>query len=159
MPSKTAPTHLKPGKKIPAFSAKDQDGKKFSTKEMKDKSWVLFFYPRDMTPTCTVEACNLRDHYEDLQRAGLEVIGISRDDEKSKKKFAKKHDLPYRLLADPDLEIARKLGVYGEKLFMGKVVEGIFRTTFVIGTDGTIIDIIDKVKSKEAADQILATLS
>ncbi len=153
--TKTAPTHLSAGKKSPAFKAVDQDGKIFQSKDMLGKKWVLFFYPADLTPTCTVEACNLRDHYKQLKKAGFEIIGISKGDSASKKKFADKHELPFLLLADEDLTIANKFGVYGEKLFMGKVIEGIFRTTFVINEEGKIDRIIDQVKSKVAAEQIL----
>ncbi|HCK20806.1 MAG TPA: thioredoxin-dependent thiol peroxidase [Bacteroidetes bacterium] len=153
--TKTAPTQLKPGKKAPSFRAVDQDGNPFQSKDLLGKKWVLFFYPADLTPTCTVEACNLRDHFKQLKKAGYEVVGISKGDAASKKKFAEKHDLPYRLLADEQLTIAAKFGVFGEKLFMGKVIEGIFRTTFVIDEEGKIERIIDQVKSKIAAEQIL----
>lgn len=148
-------THLKEGKRAPAFKALDQDNVLFSTSELLGKKWVLFFYPNDLTATCTIEVCNLRDHYKDLLKAGFEVIGISRGEVASKKRFAERNKLPFRLLADPDLKISIKYGVFGDKLFMGKVIESIYRTTFLIDEKGRITRIIRKVQSKEAATQIL----
>jgi peroxiredoxin Q/BCP len=149
-------THLKEGQKAPAFSAVDQHNDKFSTRDMIGKKWVLFFYPNDLTATCTIEVCNLRDHYKELQKAGYEVIGISRGEVASKKRFADKNKLPFRLLADTNLKISSKYGVFGDKLFMGKVIESIYRTTFLINEMGKIDRIIRKVHSKDAAGQILS---
>lgn len=146
---------LKPGDKAPAFSLKNQDGKKVSLKDYKGKKIVLFFYPKDMTPTCTVEACNLRDNYNLLKKAGIEIIGISPDDEASHQKFIGKHDLPYTLLADTTMKTLNDYGVWGEKSMYGRKYMGVLRTTFLINEDGKIHDIIVKVQSKDHAKQIL----
>lgn len=148
-------TTLEVGKKAPSFSLKNQDGKKISLKDLTGKKVVLFFYPKDMTPTCTVEACNLRDHYSSLTKAGMEVIGISPDDEASHVKFIEKQQLPYHLLADTDHAILEKYGVWGDKSMYGRKYMGVLRTTFLIDEEGKIAHIIDKVKSKEHAQQIL----
>ncbi len=146
---------LNPGEKAPAFSLKNQDGKKVSLKDYKGKKVVLFFYPKDMTPTCTVEACNLRDNYTILKKAGIEIIGISPDDEASHQKFIGKHELPYTLLADTTMKTLNDYGVWGEKSMYGRKYMGVLRTTFLINEDGKIHDIILKVQSKDHAKQIL----
>jgi peroxiredoxin Q/BCP len=148
-------TELKAGDKAPAISLKNQEGKKVTLKEFKGKKVVLFFYPKDMTPTCTVEACNLRDNYSLLQKQGIEVIGISPDDETSHLKFADKHELPFTLLADPSHKTLNDYGVWGEKSMYGKKYMGVLRTTVLINEDGKIHDIIRKVESKNHAAQIL----
>jgi peroxiredoxin Q/BCP len=148
-------TTLEVGKKAPAFSLKNQEGKKIALKDYIGKKVVLFFYPKDMTPTCTVEACNLRDHFLALTNAGIEVIGISPDDEASHVKFIEKQQLPYHLLADTDHATLEKYGVWGEKSMYGRKYMGVLRTTFLIDETGKIAYIIDKVKSKEHAQQIL----
>ncbi len=148
-------TTLEVGKKAPAFSLKNQAGQKIALKDYLGKKVVLFFYPKDMTPTCTVEACNLRDNYSALIKAGMEVIGISPDDEKSHIKFIEKQELPYQLLADEKHEVLEKYGVWGEKSMYGRKYMGVLRTTFLINETGKIAHIIDKVKSKEHAQQIL----
>jgi len=148
-------TTLEVGKKAPAFNLKNQEGKKISLKDLIGKKVVLFFYPKDMTPTCTVEACNLRDHHSSLTKAGMEVIGISPDDESSHIKFIEKQQLPYHLLADTDHAILEKYGVWGEKNMYGRKYMGVLRTTFLIDEEGKIAHIIDKVKAKEHAQQIL----
>ena len=137
------------------FFFKNQEGKKVTLKEFKGKKVVLFFYPKDMTPTCTVEACNLRDNYSLLQKQGIEVIGISPDDETSHLKFADKHELPFTLLADPSHKTLNDYGVWGEKSMYGKKYMGVLRTTVLINEDGKIHDIIRKVESKNHAAQIL----
>lgn len=146
---------LQPGKKAPLFKAKDQDGNTVSLKDFLGKKVALFFYPHDNTPTCTDEACNLRDNYALLKEAGIEVIGISTDDEKSHKKFETKHQLPFTLIADPDMKIVNAYGVWGLKKFMGREFDGTHRTTFLIDEKGIITHVIEKVKSKEHAAQIL----
>jgi peroxiredoxin Q/BCP len=146
---------LNPGEKAPAFSLKNQDGKKVSLKDYKGKKVVLFFYPKDMTPTCTVEACNLRDNYNLLKKEGIEIIGISPDDEASHQKFIGKHELPYTLLADTTMKTLNDYGVWGEKSMYGRKYMGVLRTTFLINEDGKIHDIIVKVQSKDHAKQIL----
>lgn len=146
---------LKPGTKAPAFKAKDQNGNTISLKDYLGKKVALYFYPHDNTPTCTVEACNLRDNYGALKNAGIEVIGVSTDDEKSHKKFETKHQLPFTLIADPEQKIVDAYGVWGLKKFMGKEFDGTHRTTFLIDEKGVIQYVIEKVKSKEHASQIL----
>jgi peroxiredoxin Q/BCP len=146
---------LNPGEKAPAFSLKNQDRKKVSLKDYKGKKVVLFFYPKDMTPTCTVEACNLRDNYNLLKKEGIEIIGISPDDEASHQKFIGKHELPYTLLADTTMKTLNDYGVWGEKSMYGRKYMGVLRTTFLINEDGKIHDIIVKVQSKDHAKQIL----
>lgn len=111
-------TALQAGTKAPAFSLKNQEGKKVSLKDFKGQKLVLFFYPKDMTPTCTVEACNLRDNYSALQKKGIQVLGISPDDETSHTKFISKHELPYPLLADPEQKMLTDYGVWGKKVCM-----------------------------------------
>lgn len=143
------------GKKAPAFKGLDQNGKKISLKDYEGKKLVLFFYPKDMTSTCTVEACNLRDHYPDFQKEGYEVLGVSADDEKRHQKFIAKHDLPYDLLADTEQKVCNQYGVWVEKSMYGNKYMGIKRTTFVIDEKGKIEQIIEKVKSKEHGKQIL----
>lgn len=148
-------TTLKPGDKAPAFSLKNQAGEKVSLKNFKGQKLVIFFYPKDMTPTCTVEACNLRDNYDALQKKGIQVVGVSPDDEKSHIKFIDKHELPYTLLADPEQEMLNKYGVWGEKSMYGRKYMGVLRTTFLINEDGKIHDVISKVEAKNHAAQIL----
>jgi thioredoxin-dependent peroxiredoxin len=149
-------THLKPKDKAPDFSGKDQNGKIVSLNDFKGKKLILYFYPKDNTPGCTTESCNLRDHYPDLQNRGYEVLGVSIDNEKSHQKFIKKYKLPFSLIADTDKKIVNDYGVWGEKKFMGRLFDGIRRTTFVIDENGIIEDIITDVKNKKHAGQILA---
>lgn len=152
-------TTLKPGDKAPAFDALDQDGKAVKLDDFKGKKLILFFYPKDNTPTCTVEACNLRDNYAALQEQGYEVLGVSADSAKSHLKFIDKHELPYRLVVDSDHQLLKAFEVWGEKKFMGKIYDGIHRTTFVISEDGMIEQVIQKVKSKDHAAQILDAMA
>lgn len=146
---------LKKGDKAPNFKVQDQDGNIIELKSLRGKKVVLFFYPADNTPTCTVEACNLRDHYADLQGAGYEVYGISPDPVQSHKKFIAKQNLPYRLLSDPDLKVAKAYGVWAEKQMFGRKYMGILRTTFIIDPKGKIDQVFTKVISKDHAAQIL----
>lgn len=149
-------TQLQPGDKAPDFKTTDQDGNRVSLKDFKGKKVLLYFYPHDDTPTCTVQACNLRDHYQELSQAGITILGVSIDSEQKHKKFAAKHQLPFTLLVDESLEIVHKYGVYGEKKFMGRTIVGTYRTSFLIDERGVILHIIDKVKSKEHAAQVLS---
>lgn len=149
-------THLKPGDKAPDFKARDQEGNWVSLKDLKGKKVLLYFYPHDDTPTCTVQACNLRDNYKALSDAGITVLGISIDSEQKHKKFAAKYQLPFTLLVDESLDIVNKYGVYGEKQFMGRTIIGTHRTSFLIDEKGKILHVIDKVKSKMHADQVLS---
>ena len=146
---------LKPGDKAPNFTAKDQDGNTISMADYKGKKLVVFFYPAASTPTCTVEACNLSDHYGELQKAGYEILGVSADTQRKQGNFKKKFGFPYPLLADVDKEVINAFGVWGPKKFMGREFDGIHRITFVINEKGIIDRVIDKVKSKEHAAQIL----
>lgn len=149
---------LKEGDKAPDFSGKDQNGETVSLANLNGKRVILFFYPKDMTPGCTAEACNLGENYSELQKRGFEVIGVSADDEKRHLKFIDKYSLPFRLIADTELEVIKAFGVWGLKKFMGKEYDGIHRTTFVIGADGVLEKVITKVKTKDHTAQILAEL-
>lgn len=152
-------THLKAGDKAPNFTAKDENGNALSLTDFKGKKVVLYFYPKDMTPGCTTQACNLRDNYTDLTSKGFEVIGVSADDEAKHLKFIAKHELPFHLIADTDKEVINAYGVWGPKKFMGKEYDGIHRTTFVIDENGNIELVIEKVKTKEHSTQILEALN
>jgi peroxiredoxin Q/BCP len=148
-------THLLEGQKAPAFTGKDQNGKIVSLKDLKGQKVVLYFYPEDDNPTCTVEACNLRDNYESLVEKGIRVIGVSPDDEKKHKKFEAKYELPFTLLADPGKKIIDQYGAWGEKNLYGRKYMGLHRTTFQINEQGTIIKIFKKPKAKIHAEEIL----
>ena len=146
---------MKKGDKAPPFKSKDQDGKDISLEDFKGRKLALFFYPKDNTPTCTVEACNLSDNYLALKKAGFEIVGVSNDTEKSHKKFISKYDLPFRLIADTDMKMVNDYGVWGEKTLFGRNYMGLIRTTFLIDEEGKIMKVIDKVNAKEHAAQIL----
>lgn len=148
-------THLKEGDKAPDFTAKDQNGKDITLSDYQGKKVILYFYPKDNTPGCTMEACNFRDHYQDLQEKGFEVIGVSADTEKKHQNFIDKFELPFTLIADTDRKVIDAYGVWGLKKFMGREFDGIHRETFVINEKGMIDKIITKVKNKEATKQIL----
>lgn len=146
---------LKKGAKAPDFSAKDQDGNVISLKDLKGKKVALYFYPKDNTPTCTEQACNLRDNISLLKKKGVTVIGVSADSERRHKNFEKKYSLPFPLLADTDHEIINAYGVWGEKMLFGRKYMGIFRVTFLINEQGKIDGIIDKVDARHHAEQIV----
>jgi len=146
---------LEKGNKAPAITLKNEHGDKISLKDYKGKKVVLFFYPEDDTPTCTIEACNLRDNFSMLQKKGIEVIGISPDEEQKHGKFIEKFSLPFTLLCDPSLKVMNAYDVWGEKNLYGRKYMGVKRTTFLINEDGTIHDIIKKVRSADHAQQIL----
>ncbi|MCU0320808.1 MAG: thioredoxin-dependent thiol peroxidase [Chitinophagaceae bacterium] len=148
-------THLTEGQKAPAFSGKDQNGNKVSLANFKGQKIVLYFYPQDSTPTCTVQACNLRDNYAVLQKKGFVVLGVSPDDEASHKKFETKNSLPFSLIADTQNAIIEKYGVWGEKQMYGRKYMGLHRTTFVINEKGIIEKIFLKPKSKQHAEEII----
>ncbi|MCG3165224.1 MAG: Peroxiredoxin Bcp [Bacteroidia bacterium] len=148
-------THLKAGDKAPKFSAKDQDGKGISLKDFAGKKLVLYFYPKDNTPGCTAEACNLRDNYNLLLKKGYAVIGVSANNEKDHKKFIKKFNLPFPLIADTEKEVCNAYGVWGKKKFMGREFMGIVRTTFIISEKGIIEEVIEKVDNENHTSQIL----
>lgn len=147
---------LKEGDKAPAIKGLDQNGNKVSLADYKGKKLVLYFYPEDGTPTCTVQACNLRDNYGLLKNAGLEVLGVSPDDVAKHKKFERKHHLPFTLIADPKHAIIEKYGVWGPKQMFGHKYMGVYRTTFLIDEKGKIKKIIAKPKSKSHAEEIIA---
>ncbi|MBT6439203.1 MAG: thioredoxin-dependent thiol peroxidase [Flavobacteriales bacterium] len=149
---------LKEGDKAPNFNGVDENGNKLSLADYSGKKLILYFYPKDLTPGCTVESCNLRDNYNNLLKTGFDVVGVSADDEKKHLKFIDKHDLPFHLLADVDKKVINDYGVWGPKKFMGKVYEGIHRTTFIINESGMIEKVIKKVKTKEHTEQILAEM-
>lgn len=138
------------------FKAKDENGNTVSLSDFKGKKLVLYFYPADNTPTCTVEACNLRDNFEVLRKAGYEILGVSPDSAKKHQNFIKKHDLPFPLLVDEDLTIIKAYDVWGPKVTFGKAYDGLLRTTFIINKKGIIERVIDKVESKRHTEQILA---
>ncbi len=146
---------LKPGDKAPTFKVNDQDGNSISSQDYQGKKYILFFYPKANTPGCTAEACNLRDNYKALQEQGYELLGVSADSEKKQKNFKEKYDFPFPLLADEDKVLIKAFGVWGPKKFMGREFDGIHRTTFVIDETGTIDRVIEKVKTKDHAAQIL----
>lgn len=151
--------HLKEGDMAPGFSATDQYGKEIKLSDYAGKKLILYFYPKDNTPGCNAEACNLRDNHSDLNTRGFEVIGVSADDLASHMKFTDKFDLPFRLIPDTGKEIINAYGVWGPKKFMGKEYDGIHRTTFVIDEAGKIEKIITKVKTKEHTEQILESFN
>jgi thioredoxin-dependent peroxiredoxin len=146
---------LTAGSKAPDFKTNDQDGNEVSLSSLKGKKVVLYFYPKDMTPGCTAEACSLRDNYKALQKAGYEVFGISSDDEKSHRKFIEKEKLPFRLLADTDKTVHGKYGTWVEKSMYGRKYMGTARVTFIIDENGIVQEVIEKVDTKNHADQIL----
>ena len=146
---------LAAGDNAPDFKVKDQDGNDVKLSDYKGKKVVLYFYPRDNTPGCTAEACNLRDNYEALQKAGYEILGVSTDDEKSHKKFIDKQSLPFKLLADTEKDIHEKYGTWVEKNMYGRKYMGTARKTFLIDEEGKIEEVIGKVKTKEHTAQIL----
>ncbi len=145
---------LKEGDKAPDFSAKDQNGKEVRLSDFSGKNLILFFYPKDNTPGCTAEACNFRDNYEGLVADGFEVIGVSVDGESSHQRFASKYNLPYHLLVDEEKKIVEAYQVWVEKSMFGRKYMGTARKTFIIDGDGIIQHIIDKVKTKEASQQV-----
>ncbi len=146
---------LKAGDKAPDFISKDQNGNTVSLGQFSGKKVVLYFYPKDDTPGCTAEACDFRDNYQGLVSKGIEVLGISVDDEKSHQKFINKHSLPFTLLADTDKQIVEAYGVWGEKNMYGKKYMGTNRTTFIIDENGNIEHVIAKVDTKSPTAQVL----
>lgn len=150
-------TQLKEGDKAPPFTGSDQDGNKISLSDFKGQKLVLFFYPEDDTPTCTVQNCNLRDNYALLRKNGFQVIGVSPDDEQSHRKFREKFKLPFTLLSDPQHKIIDKYGVWGEKNLYGRKYMGLHRTTFVINEKGSISKIFLRPKNKAHAEEIIKT--
>lgn len=149
---------LKEGDAAPAFSGKDQDGKKVSLKDYKGKMLLLYFYSEAGTPTCTLESCNLRDHYKDLLSKGIEVLGVSPDSISRQKKFEEKYRLPFRLVADEEHQITSVYGVRDMKKLFGREYMGILRTSFLIDEKGKIIRIFHKPRNKAHAEEVMAVL-
>ena len=152
-------TKLAVGSVAPDINANDHNGKPFSLKALQGKKVILYFYPKDDTPGCTAEACNFRDNYAALKKKGFEVVGVSVDDEKKHQKFITKYELPFTLIADTDKKVVEDYGVWGLKKFMGREYMGTNRVTFVIGEDGKIEHIFDKVDTKNSTQQVLDVLS
>lgn len=149
---------LQEGDKAPAFAGKDQDGKKISLSAYKGKKVALYFYPEDDTPTCTIQACNLRDNYSILKKNGFEVIGVSPDESQKHKKFEAKYKLPFKLIADPNHTILEKYGVWDQKQMFGNKYMGVLRTTFVIDEKGVIRKIFLRPKNKAHAEEIIESM-
>ncbi|KAB7530609.1 thioredoxin-dependent thiol peroxidase [Flagellimonas olearia] len=147
---------LKVGDKVPEFSSKDQDGNTINLSDYKGKKLVVFFYPKASTPGCTMEACNLRDNYKVLTDEGYELLGVSADTERKQANFRNKYKFPFPLLADVDHTVINTFGVWGPKKFMGRTFDGIHRTTFVIDEQGVVKKVIEKVKTKDHAAQLLS---
>ena len=148
-------THLKIGDSAPAINSVDQNGDAITLEQFEGKKVVLYFYPKDMTPGCTVQSCNLRDNYQTLLNKGYVVLGCSADSPAKHIKFIEKYDLPFSLISDEDKKVVEDYGVWGLKKFMGKEYMGISRTTFVIDEKGVIEDVITKVDTKQHTTQIL----
>ncbi|HEY1007245.1 MAG TPA: thioredoxin-dependent thiol peroxidase [Sphingobacteriaceae bacterium] len=151
-------TALKEGDMAPDFTAKDQNGNNFTLSSLRGRDVILYFYPKDDTPGCTAEACSFRDNYQSLQGQGFEVVGVSTDDERSHQKFISKYELPFTLISDTDKQIVTEYGVWVEKNMYGRKSMGTARKTFIIGADGVIRKIIDKVDSKNSSQQVLDLL-
>ncbi|MCG9911940.1 MAG: thioredoxin-dependent thiol peroxidase [Flavobacteriales bacterium] len=149
-------SHVKVGDKAPEIQGIDQHGNAVSLASFKGKKLVLYFYPKDDTPGCTAEACNLRDNYDAIKKAGFEILGVSPDNEKSHTKFITKYELPFSLLADTDKATCEAYGVWVEKSMYGRKYMGVNRMTFIINEKGIIEKVIEKVDTKNHTDQILA---
>jgi len=147
-------TQLKPGDKAPAFRGKDQNGNTVGLDDFKGHKLVIYFYPKDNTPGCTAQACNLRDNYDALLAKGYKVLGVSADSEQSHQKFIEKYDLPFPLIADTEKEMLKAYGVWGPKKFMGRTFDGIHRTTFIIDEKGIVAGVVTKVDTKNHFEQI-----
>lgn len=150
---------LSAGDKAPDFTTRDQNGNPVKLSDLKGKKVVLYFYPKDMTPGCTAEACDLRDNYKVLQKQGYEVFGVSTDDEKRHRKFIEKERLPFRLLADTDKSVHEKYGTWIEKSMYGRKYMGTARVTYVIDENGIISEVIAKVDTRNHTAQILGNSS
>lgn len=145
---------MKEGDKAPDFLGYDQDGNEVFLSDTAGKDIILYFYPKDDTPGCTAQACNLKDNITTLRAQGFRIIGVSADNATKHKKFIKKYSLPFTLIADTDRKLIEEFGVWGRKKFMGREYDGIFRTTFVIGPDGIVKHRIEKVRTKDHSNQI-----
>lgn len=150
---------LKEGDPAPGFTARDQNGKEHRLEDYRGKKLVLYFYPKDLTPGCTQEACDLAENYRALLDHGFEVLGVSADSPEQHEKFIDKYELPFDLISDPEMELIQKYGAYGEKNVMGQKKEGILRHTFLIDENGAIEKIFRKVRTKDHANQILEAVT
>ncbi|MEY3052377.1 MAG: hypothetical protein RLY31_2162 [Bacteroidota bacterium] len=148
-------TTLQEGQQAPEFQALDEEGRPISLSDFRGRKLVLYFYPADNTPTCTTEACNLRDNYDVFREAGYEIVGVSPDSARKHQGFIRKNSLPFRLIADEDLSVTKAYGAWGMKKMYGKEYEGLLRTTFVIDEAGVIRKVITKVDARQHAAQIL----
>lgn len=146
------------GDKFPELLGKDTEGKEIRLSDFPDKRFIIYFYPKDNTSGCTLEAISFRDNYQTFLDMGYQIIGVSKDDEKSHRKFIDKHDLPFPLIADTDLTLCQLAGVWQKKKMAGREYMGIVRTTFVTDHDGTVTDVIEKVKTATASEQLFALL-
>ncbi|CAE6502346.1 MAG: thioredoxin-dependent thiol peroxidase [Candidatus Nitrosotenuis sp.] len=146
------------GDKAPEFELSDADGNLVRSSDYKGKKYVVYFYPRDFTPGCTIEADEFAQEYAKFKKAGVQVFGISTDDVESHRKFADKMKIPYVLLSDPDAKVAKKFGVWGKKQFMGKEYMGIQRSTFLVDEKGKVFKVYPAVKPKGHAQQVLGTI-
>lgn len=151
--------NLKVGDRAPAISAPDENGTLITLEEFRGKKVVLYFYPKDNTPGCTAEACDLRDNYAKFMADGFEIIGVSADSQASHVKFKNKYDLPFRLISDEEQKVLKDYDAWGEKKMYGKTYMGVLRKTFIINEEGLIEKIIEKVKTKEHSKQIFDELS
>lgn len=150
---------LKVGDKVPAFSLNDQSGNTITNESLLGQNYVIYFYPKDDTPGCTKQACSVRDNYTKIENENYKVFGVSPDKEAKHVKFIDKYELNFSLLADPEKELINAFGAWGEKKFMGKIITGVLRSTFVIDEQGTIKAVIDKVKTKEHGQEILDAIA
>jgi peroxiredoxin Q/BCP len=146
---------LKIGDVLPAFVSEDQNGNQIDSTNLIGKKLVVYFYPKDNTPGCTAQACNIRDNYEQLLANNIQIIGVSADSLKSHKSFTTKYELPFPLLLDEDKKVIEAFGVWGTKKFMGKVYDGIHRTTFLFNEEGKVVSVIDKPDTKNHSEEIL----
>lgn len=151
--------HIRPGDKAPKFTATDQLGKQHQLADYKGKKLVLYFYPKDNTPGCINQACNLRDHYSVLLEKGIAVLGVSMDTAEMHERFIVRNKLPFPLIVDTKRKLIDLFGVWGEKKFMGKVYDGIHRTTFIINEKGVVEHIIERPKTKYHSEEILTLLN
>ena len=149
---------IRTGEKAPNFTAMDQDEQIVSLSELQGKKVILFFYPKDDTPACTRQACNLRDNYSVLKEKGFHIFGISPDKPAKHRKYKDKYSFPFTLISDPDKEILNDYGLWGPKQFMGRTVIGVYRTTIIINEKGIVEHVIDKVRTKDHAQQILEVI-
>lgn len=146
---------LKIGDALPTFVSEDQNGNQIDSKNLVGKKLVVYFYPKDNTPGCTAQACNIRDNYEQLLANSIQIIGVSADSLKSHQSFTTKYELPFPLLLDEDKKVIEAFGVWGTKKFMGKVYDGIHRTTFLFNEEGKVVSVIEKPNTKNHSEEIL----